>query len=42
MSKYNYVNPSKKQDLSHLEASVDEEMDDHGFTKTFVFKVSCV
>jgi len=33
MTKHNYVNPSKKQDLSHLEASVDEEMDDHGFTK---------
>lgn len=32
MSKHNYENPSEKQDLSHLEASVDG-VDEHGFTK---------
>ena len=32
MSKHNYENPSEKQDLSHLEASV-EDVDEHGFTK---------
>ena len=32
MSKHNYENPSEKQDLSHLEASV-EELDEYGFTK---------
>ena len=35
MSTHNYVNPSEKQDLSHLEAGLhkDEELDEHGFTK---------
>ena len=32
MSKHNYENPSEKQDLSHLEASV-EDVDEHGFSK---------
>ena len=32
MSKHNYENPSEKQDLAHLEASV-EDIDEHGFTK---------
>jgi len=32
VSKHNYENPSEKQDLSHLEASV-EDVDEHGFTK---------
>ena len=35
MTKHSYENPSKKQDLSHLEAGVhkDEELDENGFTK---------
>ena len=35
MSKHNYVNPSERQDLSHLEAGVEEGeyVDEHGFTK---------
>ena len=33
MTKHNYQNPSKKQDLAHLEASVDEGVDEHGFTQ---------
>ena len=34
MSKHNYVNPSERQDLSHLEAGVEEGeyVDEHGFT----------
>jgi|TARA_E500000305_G_scaffold80945_1_gene66742 hypothetical protein len=32
VSKHNYENPSEKQDLSHLEASV-EDVDEHGFSK---------
>ena len=34
MSKHNYVNPSERQDLSHLEAGVGEGeyVDEHGFT----------
>ena len=34
MSKHNYVNPSERQDLSHLEAGVGvgEIVDEHGFT----------
>jgi hypothetical protein len=32
---HNYSNPSKKQDLAHLEAGQheSEELDEHGFTK---------
>ena len=32
---HSYINPSEKQDLSHLEAGMheDEELDEHGFTK---------
>ena len=34
MSKHDYVNPSERQDLSHLEAGVGEGeiVDEHGFT----------
>jgi len=34
VSKHSYVNPSVKQDLSHLEAGVEEGeyVDKHGFT----------
>jgi len=32
VSKHNYENPSEKQDLAHLEASV-EDIDEYGFTK---------
>ena len=31
MSKHNYKNPSKKQDLGHLEANAGGEVDHHGW-----------
>jgi len=33
MSDHNYINPSKKQDLSHLEASAGGEVDHQGWPK---------
>jgi hypothetical protein len=30
---HSYTNPSKKQDLAHLEANVEEGVDEHGFSK---------
>ena len=30
---HSYTNPSEKQDLAHLEANVEEGVDEHGFSK---------
>ena len=30
---HSYTNPSEKQDLAHLEANVDDGVDEHGFSK---------
>jgi len=30
---HSYTNPSEKQDLAHLEANVEDGVDEHGFSK---------